>query len=50
VLAKGEALERVDAGDFISPQTPVMHPDGKHIFVPDYVRGIGLLEIEARNL
>jgi hypothetical protein len=22
-----------------------MHPDGKHIFVPDYLRGIGVLEI-----
>jgi sugar lactone lactonase YvrE len=50
VLAKGDALERVDAGDFISPQTPVMHPDGKHIFVPDYVRGIGLLEIASKQV
>ena len=33
-------LERLDGGDFISPQTPAMHPDGKHIFVPDYLRGI----------
>jgi hypothetical protein len=38
-------LERIDKGDFISPQTPVMHPDGEHLFVPDYLRGIGILEI-----
>jgi len=50
VLRKGDALERLDAGDFISPQTPVMHPDGKHIFVPDYVRGIGLLEIASKQV
>lgn len=37
-------LERIDRGDFISPQTPAMHPDGKHIFVPDYLRGIGILD------
>jgi sugar lactone lactonase YvrE len=45
VRANGATLERLDDGDFISPQTPAMHPDGKHIFVPDYVRGIGVLEI-----
>jgi hypothetical protein len=40
----GAKLERIDHGDFISPQTPAMHPDGKHIFVPDYLRGIGTLD------
>jgi len=42
-----KALKRLDGGDFISPQTPTMHPDGKHIFVPDYERGIALLEIST---
>lgn len=42
---EGNALERLDRGDFVSPQTPVMHPDGKRLFVPDYLRGIGLLDI-----
>lgn len=37
-------LERIDDGAFISPQTPAMHPDGKHVFVPDYARGIGILD------
>jgi sugar lactone lactonase YvrE len=50
VLAKGTKLERLDDGDFISPQTPAMHPDGKHIFVPDYVRGIGVLEIATKRV
>ena len=40
----GDRLERIDSGDFISPQTPAMHPDGKHVFVPDYARGIGILD------
>ncbi len=37
--ANGATLERLDEGDFISPQTSAMHPDGKHIFVPDYLAG-----------
>lgn len=45
VRANESAMERLDRGDFISPQTPAMAPDGKYIFVPDYVRGIGVLEI-----
>ena len=50
VLTKGTTLERLDDGDFISPQTPAMHPDGKHVFVPDYVRGIGVLEIATKQV
>jgi sugar lactone lactonase YvrE len=50
VPAKGDALERVDGGDFVSPQTSAVHPDGKHIFVPDYVRGIGVLEIASKKV
>jgi sugar lactone lactonase YvrE len=50
VLANGGTIQRLDNGDFISPQTPAMHPDGKHIFVPDYVRGIGVLEIATKQV
>jgi len=46
----GQRLERIDNGEFISPQTPAVHPDGKHVFVPDYVRGIGLLEIATKRV
>ena len=40
-----DTLRRIDHGDFISPQTPAMHPDGRHVFVPDYTRGIGVLDL-----
>jgi len=50
VAANGDQLERLDAGDFVSPQTPAMHPDGKHVFVPDYVRCIGLLDIASKQV
>ena len=43
-------FERIDAGDFVSPQTPVVLPDGKHVLVPDYVRGIGMLDLLTRHV
>jgi sugar lactone lactonase YvrE len=43
-------LTRLDDGDFISPQTPAIDPDGKHIFVPDYVRGIAQLELATKKV
>jgi hypothetical protein len=45
-----ERLERIDGGDFISPQTPTVHPDGRHIFVPDYARGIGILDPATKRV
>jgi len=50
VLPKSDILQRLDNGDFVSPQTPTMHPDGNHVFVPDYVRGIGILELATRKV
>jgi sugar lactone lactonase YvrE len=47
---KGNQLERIDAGDFISPQTSAMHPDGIHVFVPDYARGIGILDLASKRV
>jgi hypothetical protein len=47
---KNDKLERIDHGNFISPQTPVMHPDGNHVFVPDYARGIGLLDLTTKRV
>jgi hypothetical protein len=41
-------IDRIDAGDFISPQTPAVLPDGKRLLVPDYVRGIGILDLETK--
>jgi hypothetical protein len=43
-----ERFERIDGGDFISPQTPAVLAGGKHVLVPDYVRGIGLLDLNSK--
>ena len=48
--ANNSALQPLNAADFISPQTPTMHPDGNHIFVPDYERGIAVLELSTRQV
>lgn len=48
-FSKGQ-LERIDKGEFISPQTATMHPDGKHVFVPDYARGVGILDLASRHV
>ena len=50
VSRKTQRIERIDAGDFISPQTPVSLTDGKHLLVPDYVRGIGVLDLESKQV
>jgi hypothetical protein len=44
-----DRLVLINDVDFISPQTPVALPDGEHILIPDYVRGIGILSLR-RNL
>jgi hypothetical protein len=38
------ALRRIDRGDFISPQTPARCGDDRHLWVPDYVRGIAAFD------
>jgi hypothetical protein len=43
-------FERLDSGEFISPQTPAMSPDQHCAFVPDYVRGIAILDFETRQV
>jgi hypothetical protein len=41
-----KAFDRIDvAGEFASPQTPVLMPDGSALVVPDYVRGIGIIRL-----
>jgi hypothetical protein len=45
-----KTLEPIDRGDFISPQTPSMSADGKSVFVPDYLRGIGILDLSTREV
>ena len=43
-------LVRIDAGDFVSPQTAAALADGTHLLVPDYVRGIGLLDLDTKQV
>jgi hypothetical protein len=49
-LEHAAALKRVDAGDFISPQTPALVPGDKVAIVPDYVRGIGVLNLATSQV
>ena len=49
-LRDSKILDRLDAGDFISPQTPALDTDGKRLFVPDYLRGIGILDLSTRKV
>jgi hypothetical protein len=49
--AGGAALERVLGPDTLfSPQTPALSPDGARLFVPDYLRGIGVLDVASGRL
>jgi hypothetical protein len=50
VNRKTHGVARIDAGDFVSPQTPAVLADGKHILVPDYVRGVALLDLNTRRV
>jgi hypothetical protein len=43
-------VQRIDAGDFVSPQTPAALPDGTHLVVPDYVRGLALLDLNTKRV
>lgn len=40
----------VPAGTFRSPQTPALSPDGRRLFVPDYSRGIGIIDLATRQV
>jgi hypothetical protein len=50
VSRKTESVVRLDAGDFVSPQTPAVLADGQHILVPDYVRGVALLDLNTKQV
>jgi hypothetical protein len=39
-------LVLINGKDFISPQTPAVLPGGRAVAVPDYARGIGILDLE----
>jgi hypothetical protein len=50
VSRQTQSVVRIDAGDFVSPQTPVVLADGKHLLVPDYVRGVALLDLDTKHV
>lgn len=47
---KSQQIERLDGDNFISPQTPAMLPGGEQVLVPDYVRGIGILNLKTKSV
>lgn len=45
IRAGSDSIETVvPAGTFASPQQPVVLPDGKRVLVPDYIRGIAVVD------
>jgi hypothetical protein len=50
VRRETQQIERLDGGDFISPQTPAMLPGGEQVLIPDYVRGIGVLNLRTKHV
>jgi hypothetical protein len=49
-LKSGERkLEQLATG-FFSPQTPALHSDGIHLFIPDYTAGIAVLDLRSGKL
>jgi hypothetical protein len=45
-----DRLERLDRGDFISPQTVAMASDATHVYVPDYMRGLGVFDLHTKQV
>lgn len=43
-------IERLDEGGFVSPQTATISSDGRRLFVPDYSRGIGILDLVTKKV
>ncbi|UWZ83063.1 hypothetical protein [Occallatibacter riparius] len=46
----GDNLRPIESNEFISPQTPARTPGGDAILVPDYLRGIGLLNLSTQQV
>ncbi len=40
----------VPKGVFRSPQTPALSGDGRRLFVPDYTRGIGIVDLASKKV
>jgi sugar lactone lactonase YvrE len=49
--AGGSTLEPLgEDGELLGPQTPALAPDGAHLFIPDYVRGIAVMDLASGRL
>lgn len=51
-LAVGQSAleELVPPGTFLSPQTPALAPGGGRVFIADYVRGIGIVDLASKTV
>ncbi|HEY8089433.1 MAG TPA: hypothetical protein VIF09_16345, partial [Polyangiaceae bacterium] len=51
-LARGASklVPLVADGELLSPQTPAVSADGRRLYVPDYVRGIAVIDLASRAL
>ena len=45
-----DSLHAIESNQFISPQTPTRGPNGDTILVPDYLRGIAILNLRTNNI
>jgi hypothetical protein len=50
VSIKSQRVERLDSGEFISPQTAAISGDGRIAYIPDYLRGIAMLDLRSRKV
>ena len=50
VSRKTLRLERLDNGEFVSPQAATVSADDRRAFVPDYARGIAILDLKTRQV
>jgi len=48
-VTNGE-IRALNTSDFISPQTPVLLPGGDRIVVPDYVRGLAIVNLRTNQI
>ena len=47
---KSHSFERLDATNFVTPQTAAVSSDGRYVFVPDYLRGIGVVDLSTKQV
>jgi sugar lactone lactonase YvrE len=45
-----DRLNLIDGRDFISPQTGGMLADGEHMLMPDYARGVAILDLKSKQV